>query len=85
MPRLSQLALKINIIMSTSCASESTFSIAGYIVGKTRARLSSQNLRYSILTKEEEKVEKILVELSNNSWKWLIKILSVYFLNKVWN
>jgi hypothetical protein len=47
--------------------------------------LSSQNLRYSILTKEEEKVEKILVELSNNSWKWLIKILSVYFLNKVWS
>ena len=52
--------------MSTSCASESTFSIAGYIDRKTRARLSSKNLRYSILTKEEEKVEKILEELSNN-------------------
>ena len=52
--------------MSTSCASESTFSIAGYIDRKTRARFSSKNLRYSILTKEEEKVEKILEELSNN-------------------
>ncbi len=43
--------------MSTSCASESAFSIAGYIDRKTRARLSSKTLRYSILTREEEKIE----------------------------
>jgi hypothetical protein len=52
--------------MATSCASESAFSIAGYLDRKGRSRLSSRTLRYSILSKEAEKVENILRELSNN-------------------
>ena len=55
--------------MSTSCASESAFSIAGYIDRKTRARLSSKTLRYSIkpFIIQEEKIENILRELIKNS------------------
>ena len=36
LPRLCDLLLKINIIMSTSCVAESTFSIAGYIDRNSR-------------------------------------------------
>ena len=54
--------------MSTSCAAESAFSIAGYIDRKSRARLSSKILRFSILSKEEEKINNIKQELYEN-WK----------------
>ena len=50
------------IIISTSSASESAFSIGGHIDRKTRARLSSKIWRYAILTREEEKIEQILNE-----------------------
>ena len=52
--------------MSTSCAAESAFSIAGYFDIKSRARLSSKTLRFSILSKEEEKINNIKQELCEN-------------------
>ncbi len=54
--------------MSTSCAAESAFSIAGYIDRKSWARLSSKTLRFSILSKEEEKINNIKQEVNEN-WK----------------
>jgi hypothetical protein len=52
--------------MSTSCAAESAFSIAGYIDRKSRARLSSNSIEISILSKEEEKINNIKLELYEN-------------------
>ena len=52
--------------MSTSCVAESAFSIAGYIDRNSRARLSSKTLRFSILSKEEEKINNIKQELYEN-------------------
>ena len=46
--------------MSTSCSSESVFSVSGYVQRKARASLSSKNLRYTILSKEEEKIKTIM-------------------------
>ena len=50
---------KTNIICATSCASESAFSIAGYIQRRNRSSLSSQVLRYSIMCKDAAKIEEI--------------------------
>ncbi len=52
---------KINIISATSAPSESAFSVAGYIQRRERSRLSSQNLRYSLLTKQADKLNEIEV------------------------
>ena len=40
--------------------SESTFSIAGYLQRKARSNLSSKNLRFSILSKEIEKIRELM-------------------------
>jgi hypothetical protein len=58
--RLSELVKEISIIMSTSCSSESAFSIGGYLERKARASLGSKTLRYTILTKEEDKIKRIM-------------------------
>ena len=60
LPRLTILVSKTNIVMATSCAAESAFSIAGYLDRKSRSRLSSKTLRFSILSKEEAKIDTIL-------------------------
>ena len=49
--------------MATSCASESAFSIAGYLQRKARSSLSSMTLRFSMLCKESNKIKNIM-ELS---------------------
>jgi hypothetical protein len=61
LPRLYQQMKKINIISATSAPSESAFSVAGYIQRRERSRLSSQNLRYSLLTKQADKLNEIEV------------------------
>ena len=57
---MSAVVKEVCIIMATSCASESAFSVAGYLQRKARSSLSSKALRYSILTKEAPKIEKIM-------------------------
>jgi hypothetical protein len=49
--------------MGSSCPSEITFSVAGYLIfqekqRKARSNLSSKNLRFSILSKEIEKIRE---------------------------
>ena len=44
---------------ATSFASESAFSVAGYIQRKERTRLSSKNLRFTILAKQMDKLIEI--------------------------
>jgi hypothetical protein len=46
--------------MGSSCPSESTFSVAGYLQRKARYILSSKNLRFSILSKEIEKIRELM-------------------------
>ena len=58
--RLSSVFKEVSIIMGTSCPSESTFSIAGYLQRKARSNLSSKNLRFSILSKEIEKIRELM-------------------------
>ena len=48
-----------SLICATSVASESIFSIAGYIQRMERYRLSSKMLRFLILTKQNNKLDKI--------------------------
>ena len=55
--KLSATIKAINIICATSCPSEAAFSVAGYIQRKNRSRLSSKNLRYSMMLKEHEKIK----------------------------
>ena len=48
-----------SVICATSVPSESIFSIAGYIHRKQRCRLSSKMLRFSILSKQNKKLDEI--------------------------
>ena len=48
-----------SLICATSVPSESIFGIAGYIQRKERCRLSSKMLRFFILTKQNNKLDKI--------------------------
>ena len=59
MPKLASLVKKYLIIPGSSVASESAFSIANFIQRKERSSLSSKNLRYSILLRENEKIKTI--------------------------
>ena len=52
LPILSSYARRYNCVPTTSTASESAFSIAGYIDRKQRASLSTTTLRYLMLLKE---------------------------------
>lgn len=52
MPFLSSFVRRCSVIPATSIASESAFSIAGYIQRKQRASLSPSTLRYLMLLKK---------------------------------
>lgn len=52
LPILSSYARRYNCIPTTSVASESAFSVAGYIDRKQRASLSTTTLRYLMLLKQ---------------------------------
>ena len=52
LPTLSLLVRRYSIIPATSVASESAFSVAGYIQRKQRASLSPTTLRYLMLLKQ---------------------------------
>lgn len=60
LPILSSVVRKTNIIPATSVASESAFSIAGYVNRKERSGLSSKNLRYSMLLRDENRINLLL-------------------------
>ena len=57
MIKLSETVRKICIINATSCPSEAAFSVAGYLDRKSRAKLSSKTLRYTMLMKDNEKIQ----------------------------
>lgn len=52
LPTLSLFVRRYNIIPATSVASESAFSVAGYVQRKQRASLSPTTLRYLMLLKK---------------------------------
>ena len=51
-PLLYQIMLETNIIESTSISSDSYVNVSGYIQLKDRARLSPNNLRYTMLSRD---------------------------------
>jgi hypothetical protein len=57
LPKLFKLAIKYTSSPATSVASESSFSVAGYLQRKTRARLSAKALKYSILIKDSFNID----------------------------
>ncbi|CAF0754591.1 unnamed protein product [Brachionus calyciflorus] len=60
LPKLASLVKKISIIPGSSVASESAFSVANFNERKERSSLSSRNLRFSILLREMDKIEKLV-------------------------
>lgn len=53
LPILSDMARRYGCIPATSVPSESSFSIAGYLVRKSRTSLTSRNLKYSMFLKDK--------------------------------
>ena len=53
LPILSDMARRYGCIPATSVPSESSFSIAGYLVRKTRTSLTAKNLKYSMFLKDK--------------------------------
>jgi hypothetical protein len=67
LPRLTILVRRFNICPATSVASESTFSVAGYLQRKQRASLSSSAMRYSIVLKNKTALNKLKPLVSSNN------------------
>ena len=63
-PRLVYLVHRYFIIPATSVASESAFSISGYIARKQRLSLSSKTLRHLLVLKYRKNLEKFAAVLS---------------------
>ena len=59
LPRLASLVRRFNICPATSVASESTFSVAGYLQRKQRSSLSPSAMRYSILLKNKTAINQL--------------------------
>lgn len=57
--RLHQIAQRVNIIPATSVASESVFSIAGFVARKQRTSLTSNSLRYLMVLKESRNLDAL--------------------------
>ena len=53
MPALAVLARKYLAISASSVPSESTFSVANYVLRKNRLALSSRNLKYTMFLKDK--------------------------------
>ena len=53
LPMLSKLARRYGCVPASSVPSESSFSVAGYVVRKTRSSLSAKNLKYSMFLKDK--------------------------------
>jgi hypothetical protein len=66
-PRLATLFRRFNICPATSVASESTFSVAGYLQRKQRASLSSSAMRYPIVLKNKTALSKLKQLTSSNN------------------
>jgi hypothetical protein len=57
---MSTMVKETSIVMATSCAFESAFSIAGYLQRKARSSFSSKALRHSLLSREADKIENLM-------------------------
>jgi hypothetical protein len=57
--RLYRVAQRVNIVAATSVASESVFSIAGFVARKQRTSLSSKSLRHLMVLKESHRLDAL--------------------------
>ena len=64
LPLLKSVAIQYCASPATSVPSESSFSVAGHYSRKERANLSNENLRYSMLLRESDEVEKLIERLN---------------------
>ena len=76
LPSLSKIMGKFNIIPATSVASESSFSIAGFIQRKQRSSMSSEMLKCSIVLKN---CKKNLMNLKRNE-QWIFAVIEQWAL-----
>ena len=58
LPRLSNLVRRVNVIPATSVASEAVFSVANFLQRKQRSSLSSKTLRYLVVLRNRQVLEK---------------------------
>ena len=58
MPLLSRVVREYCVSPASSVGPEASFSVANYINRKERSSLSSRNLRYSMLLREKNTIEK---------------------------
>lgn len=58
-PKLAKFACFSNVMAATSVPSESSFSVAGYLLRKERARLSPKQLKYSMIFRDKSLVEEL--------------------------
>ncbi|CAF3812608.1 unnamed protein product, partial [Rotaria sordida] len=58
LPRLASLVRRVNIIPATSMSSEALFSVANFLHRKQRSSLSSRTLRYLLVLKNRNVLEK---------------------------
>ena len=56
LPKMYATMLRTNVKCPTSVAAESVFSEAGFVQRKERTRLSSKQLRFTIMLKDEQEV-----------------------------
>lgn len=61
-PRLLTLVYRFCLVPATSVASESAFSIAGFVAGKQRSSLSSRTLRHLLVLKYRKNLKKFQEE-----------------------
>ena len=61
----------LNIMTAISVPIESSFSIAGYVERKQRFRISAKNLKYSMVVRDKDTLEKMIKKTRNI--KFLIK------------
>ena len=61
-PLLASLVRKYSFIPASSVASESAFSVAGYVNRKERSSLSSDNLTYSMLLRDYNKIKCLILK-----------------------
>jgi hypothetical protein len=58
-PKLAKFACFSNVMAATSVPSESSFSVAGYLLRKERARLSPKQLKYSMILRDKPLIEEL--------------------------
>ena len=84
LPRLSSLVRSYNVRPATSVASESLFSMAGYVQRKQRASLAPETLRYSLILRDQKILATLTWFACGTFYQVLHRYLNCFLLNLSW-